>query len=351
MGPLEQAPHMHDPSVRLTDENLPHFLAASGWLSGEENVAVEPAGDGNINFVRRVTKPSGESVIVKQARPELERFPEYRVTTDRMLFEHRYGKLVRQLAPRAAAILPAVYHFDTGSRVMVMEDLGDGARLDQVLAGGGAPVEAMHKLGECLATVHCGTAAAVTDLAEEFRNEEMQRLHGEHIFTLPYQENPFPIPVRVREHAEGLLTQQVRERIASLRACYYGTPAALVHGDVQSGNVVLQGNSPRLLDAEIAHLGDPAFDLGTALAHLHFHVPLHADAAGLLKAAGALVEGYRLGATAQGERPPAAFWIRAEQYAAVELLRRTLGAARHAVVQDDEAAVAVLDHAAEMLAR
>ncbi len=342
---------MHDPSVHLTDENLPHFLAASGWLAGGEGVTVEPAGDGNINFVRRVTKPGGESVIVKQARPALERFPQYQVTTDRMLFEHRYGKLVRQLAPRAARMLPALYHFDTGSRVMVMEDLGDGARLDQVLADGGAPVEAMRRLGACLAAVHCGTAPAATDLAEEFRNDDMQRLHGEHIFTLPYQENDFSVPDRVRKHGEGLLTPRLRERIESLRACYYGNPVALVHGDVQSGNVVLQGDTPRLLDAEIAHLGDPAFDLGTALAHLHFHVPLRADAGDLVQAAEALVEGYRVGAQMAGEQPPEAFWTRAERYAAVELLRRTLGAARHDAVQDDDAAVAVLDHAAEMLGR
>ena len=42
----------------------------------------------------------------------------------------------------------------------------------------------------------------------------------------------------------------------------------LVHGDLNPKNVVVTSGRPVLLDWEIAHAGDPAFDLGMLTAHL-----------------------------------------------------------------------------------
>ena len=65
-------------------------------LADARGVSVEPAGDGNINWVRRVRVPDGRSIVVKQARGALERFPEYSVDPVRMVFEARYFEIVRE---------------------------------------------------------------------------------------------------------------------------------------------------------------------------------------------------------------------------------------------------------------
>ena len=39
--------------LRLHDSNLPDYLRKIGFLGPDENVSVEKAGDGNINWVRR----------------------------------------------------------------------------------------------------------------------------------------------------------------------------------------------------------------------------------------------------------------------------------------------------------
>ncbi|MGH9888861.1 MAG: phosphotransferase, partial [bacterium] len=239
-------------------------------LSDPDGAAVEPAGDGNINWVRRVRAANGRSFVVKQARPALERFPAYQVTTERMIFEARYGEVVRSLVPGQAGVLPDVRFFDAPERVLVMEDLGDAPRLDHLLADGRAVPATLAELGEFLGAVHRATREEAESLAPKFANEEMRALHGEHIFSLPFAANDFPIEPRLRALADDLLARPgLRERIAELRARYYGEREALVHGDVQAGNVLVQGVRPRLVDAEIAHVGDPAFDLGQALAHVH----------------------------------------------------------------------------------
>src|SRR6202000_958848 len=47
-------------------------------------------------------------------------------------------------------------------------------------------------------------------------------------------------------------------------------PARLVHGDFTPKNVLTTAGPPVLLDWEVVHAGDPAFDLGMLSAHLRF---------------------------------------------------------------------------------
>ncbi len=55
----------------------------------------------------------------------------------------------------------------------------------------------------------------------------------------------------------------------------------LVHGDYSPKNILVHGNSLVLLDHEVIHWGDPAFDLGFSLTHLlskAHHLPKHRSA-------------------------------------------------------------------------
>ena len=330
--------------MRLDDAKLPDYLEQIGLRRPDEPVAVIGVGDGNINFVRRIRIGADRSLVVKQARAALERFPEYEVSTERIEFERRYGQVVRERAGDVADLLPQILHYDAAAKVLVMEDVGPGPRLDAELDEGRIPHDALRILGEYLGRVHAATADHAHELAGEFRNDEMRALHGEHIFTLPYAPNDFPISAELRAEAEKQLSREgVRERIRALRIHYYEERRALVHADVQPGNVVLQRGRPRLLDAEIAHVGDPMFDLGTALAHLELRRPTAIDPGGIERGVQALLEGYRSRAAEYLDAD------RARQFAAVELMRRSIGAARLTCLSSDEAAARALSHAVEML--
>ncbi len=332
-------------SEALDDATLPAFLVRAGLLADARGARVEPAGDGNINWVRRVRAPDGRSWVVKQARASLERFPEYRVDSSRMLFEARYFELVRVRVPALAGVPPRVLHFDEPNRVLVMEDLCGAVRLDGLLARCSAEPATLEALGAFLGAVHAATRGAAAALAKRFANDEMRQLHGEHIFSLPYQPNDFPIEPRLRALADELLARPgLRARIALLRARYYGAREALVHGDVQPGNVLVQGVAPRLLDAEIAHVGDPAFDLGQAFAHVHLHRAHARDPAPLEACERALFAGYARAPAADPELE-----ARARAYAGVEILRRAIGAARLSVLGTTARAERALELGAALL--
>jgi 5-methylthioribose kinase len=324
--------------LRLTDEGLAAYLAARGIVAAGTPLRVEPAGDGNINWVRRARAADGRSWIVKQARPALEAFPEYQAPTERIVFEHRYLELASKLPE--GEICPRILDFDERERVLTMEDLGGAERLDAALARGADPTETARALGRFLGAVHGATADPA--LAARFENTGMRRLHGDHIFVLPLRDNDFPLPPELRAEAERLRADAALVAIADrLYARYLEPRGALVHGDVQAGNVLLTTSGPKLLDAEIAHVGDPAFDLGVLVAHLRLRAVARGapgDADGPVRAAFAAWESRLAG------RLPADFSAVA-RYAGIEMLRRTIGAARVAAVETPAAGLAVLAEA------
>jgi 5-methylthioribose kinase len=317
--------------LRLDDASLPAFLRERGLLEEHAAVVVEPAGDGNINWVRRVRAPRG-SVVVKQARPALERFPEYEAPTERIVCEARYYETARALD--AEHVCPAVLHFDAAHRVLVLEDLGDAPRLDP------SDVAAAARIARFLAAVH-GATAGDASLAARFPNDGMRRLHGDHIFVLPFQRNEFPLPLAVRARAESIWRDGKLAAIAAgLYERYQAPTGALVHADVQPGNVLVAERGAVLLDAEIAHVGDPAFDLGTLFAHLWIPAAARGDSRAAQPAIDAVRRAYR---------PASDLDARAQRYAGIEMLRRTLGAARVAAVAGGDASLRVIDFATGLL--
>ena len=327
--------------LRLEEKHLARYLEQLGLIPAGEEVRVEPAGDGNINWVRRVR--FGEpprSIVVKQARPELERFPEYQAPTERIIFEARYYERARPLEP--SPVCPRVIHFDTRERVLVLEDLGNAERMDAALTRGADLTPALRDLGAFLGAVHEATSGA--SLGADFPNDSMRRLHGEHIFELPLRANDFPLSDALRRRATALADDA--ELVAIADACharYLEPRGALNHGDVQAGNILLPPESPRLLDAEIAHLGDPAFDVGTLLAH----VVLAAVARGRAdEARSPAVELWKAYCGRRSNPPP---FPQVARYAGLEMLRRTIGAARVAAVSEDGPSLAVLDAAVRLI--
>ena len=119
-----------------------------------------------------------------------------------------------------------------------------------------------------------------------------------------------------------------------------------MHGDVQAGNVLLlPGGGAKLLDAEIAHVGDPAFDVGLLLAH----VLLAALARGTLDAAAAAVRAHLVRLRARARRRARRRSPTSHATPASRCMRRTIGAARVAAVQDTTTALAAVDLACTLI--
>ena len=239
----------------LTEEGIPSYLRGLGLAREGEPIALEGAGDGNINWVRRVEVSGGRprSFVLKQARPALERFPQYAAPTERLLFEARWFELAR--AHDMHGICPHVLALDEANRVLVLEDLSACERLDAALARGRDVTAPMESLARFLARVHAATAGDAT-LPARFDNAAMRALHGEHIFVLPFGESDFGLSPRLRAAAQEVRADAALVGAAAAAHADYEAPrGALVHADVQAGNVLLTpSGGAKLLDLALMAL-------------------------------------------------------------------------------------------------
>lgn len=329
---------------RILDEtNLPEWLSERGLVPAGAKVTITPAGDGNINWVQRVARADGASLIVKQARPSLEKFPEYEADTRRIVTEFDWLEVAGPLD--TGAVCPRVLYFDEEDRVLVLEDLGEAERLDSALRGNAPLATELAGVGALLGRVHRATWED-SAMARRFPATDMRDLHFAHIYDLPFEKNDFPLSPVVAERAQQLRDgTEVLEKIAAAREDAHANAHCVQHADPQPGNILLTATGPKLLDAEIAHFGDPAFDPGNLLGHLGL-ASLPGHRVELLRArASAWWDSYREAVGA--ERAPCFPGVVA--HAAVEMLRRTIGAARVTFVEQDDHALAAIETACSWL--
>ena len=102
---------------------LQTYLARKGWLCDEEPIRqLTKPGEGNMNYTLRV-QTAIRTLIVKQARGYVEKYPSIAAPTERAVIEgHFYQKIGQQ--PALAASMPKLVGMDAEESVLVLEDLG-----------------------------------------------------------------------------------------------------------------------------------------------------------------------------------------------------------------------------------
>ncbi len=256
--------------------------------SGETVMSCERAGEGNMNLTLRA-RSDRRSVVVKQARPWVEKYPTIEAPWNRALVERDFYECVAAV-PEVAAYMPRLLGCDAASRILVLEDLGQADDLTSLYAGDRLTVGEAQELAQFLVVLHESIQkssiressiqessiqeSAVSDARSlSLANREMRALNAEHIFVVPFVEDN---GVSLDELEPGLsqaaatLRSDValRERVEVIRRRYLRDGNVLLHGDYFPGSWLRTGNGVRVIDPEFGFFGEPEFDVGVALGHL-----------------------------------------------------------------------------------
>jgi 5-methylthioribose kinase len=258
-------------STALDGPAVREHLHGRGLLPAEARVRVEPLAGGVSSDIVAVTGP-GIDVVVKRALPRLRVAQEWLADDERVVTEARALQLAARLAP---GTVPAVLDLDEDSRTLVLERAPAGWRnwRDELLLGRVDETVA-RALGRALAAWHTGTAGSPPAAFTNTRVFVQLRIE------------PFYRMVAARH-------PQVAETIGATADALLQTRECLVHGDVSPKNVLYGDGRLWMLDWEVAHVGDPCFDLAHLLAHLVLkavHRP--ADASRYRAAAEAFLSAY-----------------------------------------------------------
>ena len=307
-------------------DGLERRLVRLGWLEPGEAVqsAVNP-GDGNMNYTLRVTT-SRRSLIVKQARPWVEKYDHISAPTERAVVEGRFYELVAQY-PELRDRMPRLIGMDAESRLLGLEDLGTGADFTSLYQGATlAPAEA-DELATFLAALHREFHGFQDDGL--FTNRAMRELNHLHIFRFPLDpENGLNLdavtPGLSRAAASLQADPAYVAAVAALGDVYLRDGGSLAHGDFFPGSWLQTPDGPRVIDPEFCFLGSPEFDLGVMVGHLH-----------LAGQSGTLVDRVLARYDAErGTRPSDESRNLVARFGGAEIMRRLIGVAQLPLAAD-----------------
>ncbi len=305
---------------------LSRYLRTQGWIDADESVesATKP-GDGNMNCTLRV-QTDRRRVIVKQARPWVEKYDHIPAPWDRALVEARFYQAVTDL-PGVQQRMPKLLGVDRTSRLLVLEDLGESRDLTDLYTGALLADDELDELVRFLAVLHA--APIESEAHEVFTNREMRALNHEYIFVLPLAREGVvdlePITPGLTAVAATLRRDAEYGRlVAELGGRYLADGPALLHGDYFPGSWLRTSRGVKVIDPEFCFLGDASFDLGVFAAHLMLadqpsHLPQR-----LFDVYAELAPG----PWGQEEQR------RALQFAGVEIMRRLIGVAQLPLTAD-----------------
>lgn len=227
------------------------YLRKHGLIEGEETPGIEILQGGVSNRTVLVESLSKPAFVVKQALAKLRVAVEWYSDPSRIHREALALRYLEKIAP-PSTITPLRFE-DADAHIIAMEAVPRGhSYWKTMLLRYGPDQEHVVRFAQVLAAIHSGSSTN----AEFFREMFRDRTWFESLRLEPYYEYSAEQIPEARTFLKDLL-EETRE-----------TQLALVHGDYSPKNVLIHGNRFVLLDHEVAHFGDPAFDVGFSLTHL-----------------------------------------------------------------------------------
>ncbi|MDZ4699337.1 MAG: phosphotransferase [Rhodothermales bacterium] len=246
------------------------FLTHAGWLNAGETVRrIVKAGEGNMNFVARV-QTDRRSLVVKQSRPWVEKYPSIPAPEERILSEVTFYQAIQD-QPRLAALMPRLLGVDAAHHAALFEDLGEAPDYTRLYNGERAPCGELRPLLRWLSTLH--NAAFPETLRPTLANRAMRSLNHLHLFDFPLRpDNGLDLDAitpGLQVVADRLKQNEVYDAaVHALGERYLADGDRLLHGDFYPGSWVHTPAGPRIIDPEFAFFGPAEYDVGICLAHL-----------------------------------------------------------------------------------
>lgn len=228
---------------------LLRYLRERQLIAEDEFPRFEILAGGVSNRTVLVQRERGKDWVLKQALAKLRVEVDWFSAPERI---HREANGLRWLGKVAPGQVPRFLFEDDTRHILGMTAVPQPhENWKQALLKGKTDQEQARSFGRLLAKIH-NAALTYPELCDEFS----ERRFFEELRLEPYYAYTASQAPAAYDFLQGLIAE-TRER-----------KLALAHGDYSPKNVLLHDSRLILLDHEVIHFGDPAFDIGFSLTHL-----------------------------------------------------------------------------------
>jgi tRNA A-37 threonylcarbamoyl transferase component Bud32 len=245
-----------DPTAQALDASLEllspltvgAYLVRRGVIASLDRVDAYELAGGVSNVVLAVSAANAR-LVVKQALPRLRVEDEWLAKRERAITEARALEFAARITPGS---VPALVDLDRDRCALTIAAAPESwvTWKSRLLRGEADPVIAS-RLGGTLAAWHRAS----------FRDETVAGLFGDTEAFEQLRVDPYYRTIARRRPGLAPAVGSFLSRMEDARVC-------LVHGDYSPKNILVGDDGIWVIDFEVAHHGDPAFDLAFMLNHL-----------------------------------------------------------------------------------
>jgi 5-methylthioribose kinase len=262
--------------MKLSATNAVDYLRSRGHLDPHEPATACALSGGVSNIVVHVARRSGDDLVLKQSCAQLNVAEPWFCSIDRIWREVEILRQCERLIKNGkldcplAVVVPKFLFEDRDNHLYAMSAApADHIVWKSELLEGKTRPEVARSCGALLGALHAGS----------WHDDSLARRLEDRTYFDELRLDPYYRQVS-RVHPD--LAAPVERLLASV----WNERHSLVHGDFSPKNLLVAGNCITLIDFEVGHYGDPAFDLGFFLSHLmlkaFYHAPRHDEVLDLI---------------------------------------------------------------------
>lgn len=229
---------------------LKKYLLKTGHIAPASQVAFRTLQGGVSNRVVLIELSTGEKWVLKQALDKLRVSVDWYCAPERSEREAMALALLVRLIPDNVADLVFA---DRENHLLVMKAVPEPfSNWKELLLSGAVSSKYFKAAGLLLGAIHRNASEGLVSIPEEFSNTDFfDALRVE-----PYYRYTASVLAETAGFFRSLVDQMNAARVT------------IVHGDFSPKNILIHQHRLVLLDHEVVHTGDPAFDIGFFLAHI-----------------------------------------------------------------------------------